>query len=93
MPDDIINIGSTPAPENNGTSAPDILITLRLKPTPQGLALNVEHDPRIFSDTVIDACRRAAAFYERRAIVAEFAQAMQQTAKLQREIGLIKGRG
>ena len=66
-----------------------IVITLTLFPSPQGYAMQIGHDPSIFADQIIDACQRAARFYERIALMQAIEQ-RGQTLKQQapRIVGL-----
>lgn len=80
--------GAPPASEGK-----PIVITLTLFPTPHGYAIQVGHDPSIFEDQIIDACHRAARFYERVAMLREMqameAKAQQARAQMQRIQGRI----
>jgi hypothetical protein len=83
----------------NGAAPPEgpqpIVITLTLFPSPQGYAMQVHHDPKVFADQIIDACQRAARFYERIALLQEMqamdAKAQQARAQMQRIQGRIVG--
>lgn len=61
----------------NGEALPpgSFVIAITLVPTTSGYAMKIDHPPGLFPDTVIDACYRAARFYERLALVQQLGQA------------------
>lgn len=67
MPDEL-------TPQNGEAPSGTIVITIALVPTPSGYAMQVNHPNELFPDTVIDACYRAARFYERLALVQQLGQ-------------------
>lgn len=72
---------------------PDDAVTITLKYwwTRQGTFLFVESNPRdIHSDTLIDACTRAARWYERMNVAGQIAAQMAQQAQLARELAKIR---
>lgn len=69
-----------------------LTITLTLTPGPQGYKLNVGTNPAdIYPDVVIEACRRAAAFFERRIQAIETTNAIQQGQQNARQFARIVG--
>lgn len=87
MSDDLLNLNGGPPSELR-----PLVITLTLTPTAQGYVMGIQHDPQIFADQVIDACTRAARYYERIAIVQQMQALQQQGRMTEEQLRRIQGR-
>lgn len=76
--------------DTEGQENKDIQIVITLTPTPSGYRLNVGGNrPDLFPETIIEACHRAASFYERMLLASTVIQQSEEREKfkkLQRSI-------
>lgn len=71
--------------DTEGQENKDIQIIITLSPTPSGYRLNVGGNrPDLFPETIIEACYRAAAFYERMLLASTIIQQGEEIAKLRK---------
>lgn len=84
--------------DENGTPAPTpgvITITLTLTPSLQGYHLHVATDPvNAYPESVVEACRRAASFYEQQATAHATAgatvQLLDQIRRVKEQSGILR---
>lgn len=78
--------GAQPDPPATPPKELELFVTLKMKMTPLGMALDITHSEGMFADSVIDMCSRAIRFFERVALIQHMGQAQAAALKHAKDV-------